>query len=112
MKEVPVNARLVRQPQQNLSQPRALVTWTAEAWNTVGQAGFSQRTSELSDIVEEIVSRDGGTMGNDMAFIITGSRKPRAGSLQSGAATAPLLHIEFTVPDQSPQTSLSDFHFL
>ena len=78
----------------------------------MGQAGFNQRTSDLSDIVEEIVSRAGWDAGNDMAFVFTGSGKRTAEAFESGAATAPLLHIEYTVPDQSPLTSLSDFHFL
>ena len=90
----------------------ASAAWAPGAWNTVGQAGFNQRTSDLSDIVEEIVSRAGWDAGNDMAFVFTGSGKRTAEAFESGAATAPLLHIEYTVPDQSPLTSLSDFHFL
>ena len=90
----------------------ASAAWAPGAWNTVGQAGFTQRTSDLSDIVEEIVSRAGWEGGNDMAFVFTGSGKRTAEAFESGAATAPLLHIEYTVPDQSPQTFLSDFHFL
>jgi hypothetical protein len=77
----------------------ASAVWMPEAWSTVGQAGLGQRTSDLSDIVEEIISRSGWESGNDMAFIFTGSGTRTAEAFESGAATAPLLHIEYTLAD-------------
>jgi hypothetical protein len=77
----------------------ASTAWTPAAWNTVGETGLAQRTPDLADIVEEIVSRPGWAPSNDMAFIITGSGTRTAESFESGAAKAPLLHIEYLLPD-------------
>jgi hypothetical protein len=88
----------------------ASAAWAPEAWNTVGQAGLAQRTVDLSDIVEEIVARSGWRSGNDMAFVITGSGTRTAEAFESGAATAPLLHVEYVVPDPTPVLTYNDFY--
>ena len=76
----------------------ASAAWTPAAWTTVGQAGLAQRTSDLSAIVQEIVARSGWLSGNDMAFIVTGTGTRTAEPFEGGAAKAPLLHIEYTLP--------------
>jgi hypothetical protein len=76
----------------------AFATWNPAAWNTVGEHGLNQRTSDLSDVVEEIVGRDGWASGNDIAMIITGQGTRTAEAFESGAATATLLHIDWTFP--------------
>ena len=73
----------------------ASAAWTPAAWTTVGQAGLAQRTPDLSAIVQEIVARPGWLAGNDMAFVFTGTGTRTAEAFESGAATAPLLHIEY-----------------
>jgi hypothetical protein len=81
------------------SRPRttAFATWAPPAWNTVGQAGLDQRTSDLSVILQEIVSRPGWASGNALVIVITGSGKRVAESFNGTSAGAPLLHVEFTV---------------
>jgi Ca2+-binding RTX toxin-like protein len=76
----------------------ASVSWAPAEWTTVGQASLSQRTPDLSAIVQEIVSRSGWRAGTDMAFIVAGSGTRTAEAFESGAATAPLLHIEYLLP--------------
>ena len=76
----------------------AFAAWTPAAWSVVGEAGLAQRTPDLSAIVQEIVIRSGWSAGNDMAFIITGSGRRTAEAFEDGAATAPLLHIEYVLP--------------
>ncbi len=64
------------------SRPKtdASVGWSPAAWTKVGEAGLAQRTSDLSAIVQEIVSRAGwtGSATDDMAFIITGTGRRTA----------------------------------
>ena len=48
-------------------------------------------------MVQEIVARPGWLAGNDMAFVITGSGTRTADAFEDNAATAPLLHIEYTL---------------
>ena len=76
----------------------AAASWSPAAWTTVGEAGLAQRTPDLTAIVQEIVSRGGWSALNDMAFIITGTGTRTAESFEGGAAKAPLLHIEYTMP--------------
>ncbi len=79
----------------------AAASWSPAAWTTVGQAGLAQRTPDLSAVVQEIVSRAGWTALNDMDFIITGTGTRTAEAFESGAASAPLLHIEYVMPTGS-----------
>jgi hypothetical protein len=76
----------------------ASVSWAPADWTTLGQAGPGQRTPDLSAIVQEIVGRFGWRAGTDMAFVITGTGTRIAEAFESGAATAPLLHIEYLLP--------------
>src|SRR3954471_14486467 len=73
----------------------ASVPRTPSAWSTVGQAGLAQRTPDMTAVVQEIVSRSDWAALNDMVFLITGSGRRTAEAFESGAATAPLLHIEY-----------------
>jgi hypothetical protein len=75
----------------------ASVGWTPAAWSTVGQAGVDQRTPDITAIVQEIVSRSDWAALNDIVLLITGSGSRTAEAFESGAATAPLLHIEYTL---------------
>jgi hypothetical protein len=79
----------------------ASVVWTPGDWTVIGQAGLAQRTADLSAIVEEVVGRSGWAAFNDLAFIITNSPSGsgnRVAEAFEGAA-APILHIEYVLPD-------------
>ena len=86
----------------------AAASWSPAAWTTVGEAGLAQRTPDLSAIVQEIVSRGGWSALNDMAFIITGTGTRTAEAFEGGAARAPLLHIEYVMPDPVGSISIGD----
>jgi hypothetical protein len=75
----------------------ASVAWSPAAW-TAGQAGTSQRTPDLQDVIQQVVNRPGWASGNAMAFIIDGSGHRTADAFEGGAANAPLLHVEFQPP--------------
>ncbi len=71
--------------------------WNPPAWNTIGAAGEDQRTSDLKEVIEEIVNRSGWTSGNALVLIITGSGK-RVAESKEGNPTAPTIHIEYLDP--------------
>jgi len=75
----------------------ASAAWSPPAWSSIGAAGAEQRTSDLTAIVQEIVSRGGWQSGNAMAFIFSGSDSTKrvAESFDGDQAGAPLLHVEY-----------------
>jgi Bacterial Ig domain len=83
------------------SRPRTTASagpWSPPQWTVVGAHGVDQRTPELKSVVQEIVNRSGWSSGNAMAIIVTGTGTRTASAFDSGAALAPVLHIEYTVP--------------
>ena len=82
---------------RNIStRPRtsAATSWAPSPW-TAGQLTAAQRTPDLSGVVQQIVNRPGWASGNALALIITGTGHRTAKSFEGGAASAPLLHVEF-----------------
>jgi hypothetical protein len=77
------------------SATSASAAWLIEPWNSVGEAGSSQRSPNLSSIVQEIVSRGDWSSGNAMAFFVTGSGERTAESYNGSSTAAPLLHIDY-----------------
>jgi hypothetical protein len=73
----------------------AAVVWAPPTWIDAA-AGPDQRTPDLRDIVQEIVSRPGWASGNALAFKITGSGSRRAWSCNGSAANAPQLIVQWT----------------
>jgi hypothetical protein len=78
------------------SKTNASVSWSPAAWSTVGAAGEDQRSSDLSAIVQEIISETGWNSGNAMAFIFTGTGRRVAEAYNGDPAGAPLLYIEYS----------------
>ena len=76
----------------------ASVGWIPNAWSMIGEAGVAQRTPDITAIVQEIVQRYDWAALNDMVFLISGTGTRTAEAYESGAATAPLLHIEYSLP--------------
>ena len=89
------------------------VNWAPQGWYVVDEAGASQRTPDLSSIIQEIVNRTEWVNGNSIAFVISGTGKSRtAYSYDGESSKAPLLHIEYTSVgidnlSQEIETSLS-----
>ncbi|WP_206053774.1 PKD domain-containing protein [Nocardioides iriomotensis] len=84
------------------------VPWNPPDWPTVGQAGAPQRTSDLSAQVQAVVNRTGWSSGNAMAFQFSGTGRRTARAVESGAATAPLLHVEYSTGGQTNQAPTVD----
>ena len=72
------------------------VSWSPAGWNTVGAAGEEQRSSDLTAIVQEIISETGWSNGNAMAFIFTGTGTRTAEAYNGEPAGAPLLYVEYS----------------
>ncbi|HAS42309.1 MAG TPA: hypothetical protein DCS93_17660 [Microscillaceae bacterium] len=91
----------------------ASVAWNnLPAWNTVGQAGSSQRTPNLSSIVQEIVSRSGWNAGNAMVMIISGTGERTAESYDGSSSSAPQLVVTYTVgSNNSCSTTVQNFPY-
>ncbi|RWA77666.1 MAG: hypothetical protein E5X49_07590 [Mesorhizobium sp.] len=82
----------------SLPRTTASTAWTPDPWIKVGDHGLAERTPDLTAIVQEIVNRSGWAALNDMAFLITGTGTRTADSYEYNPASAPLLHIEYTLP--------------
>lgn len=67
------------------------VSWSPANWNTIGEAGTTQQTPDISTLIQEVVNQSGWTYGNNMSFIFTSP----AGNRRT-AETNPELVIETT----------------
>ena len=75
----------------------ASVAWSPAPWNTRGEVGPDQRTTDLSPIIQETVDRPGWASGNSLVFIFTGTGERTAEAFDAGEV-APSLHVEYTTP--------------
>ena len=79
-----------------------IVNWSPTAWNVVNQRGSDQQTTDLKNIIQELISRDGWSSGQSMAFIITGNGQRTADSFEGNASGAPTLQIRYTFDGNPP----------
>lgn len=84
----------------------ATQSWVIAPWNSVGAAGVDQRTPDLTNIINEIISRGDWSSGNALALIITSgpgcnnsSCQRTAESFNGVSASAPRLVIDYDIPD-------------
>jgi hypothetical protein len=79
------------------SRTNESVTWDPPAWSIVGAAGMSQRTNDLSAIIQEIISRPGWKAQNALVFVIGGTSGYRrvAKAFDGSVVGAARLHIEY-----------------
>jgi hypothetical protein len=73
------------------------VSWIPEPWISVYGSGVAERTSNIKDIVQEIINRDGWSQGNAIALKIEGTSSAyrRAYSYNGSASKAPKLVVEY-----------------
>jgi secreted PhoX family phosphatase len=73
------------------------VAWNiaATSWKTVGEAGADQRSSNITALIQKLVSRTGWQKGNAMAFFIKGTGLREADAFDDAPATAAQLVIEY-----------------
>ncbi|NQX85096.1 MAG: T9SS type A sorting domain-containing protein [Flavobacteriaceae bacterium] len=83
------------------------VNWNEiNLWETVGESGLNQRTPYVTNIVNEIVSQAGWTSGNAITFIISGTGKRVAESVDGSAA--PILKLFYQSPCNPIGTACDD----
>jgi hypothetical protein len=92
------------------SRPRtaARVAWNPPNWPTLNARGADQRTPSLVSVVQEIVSRPGWASGNALGVMVnyvSGTGRRTAEARESGAAIAPVLHVEFSTGTPPPNTA-------
>jgi len=89
------------------SRPRttASVPWSPEPWTKVGEEGPAQQTSDISDVIREIINRPGWASGNSLAILITGSGVRTAEAYDGKAAGAPLLRVRFSSSQPGQNTA-------
>ncbi len=82
------------------------ISWSdISAWNTVNESGSNQKTPNLTSIVQEIITSNGWSSGDPIAFIFEGSGDRHAFSYDSSTSKAPLLEIVYsTVGGAIPDT--------
>lgn len=71
------------------------VTWSPLDWNTVGEAGPDQRTSDIAEVIQQVVDRSGWSSANALVIMVDGSGTRTAESHNGSSADAPLLHVEW-----------------
>jgi hypothetical protein len=93
------------------SRPRtdAQVDWQVAVWPTLNEAGTNQRTPNLANIINEILSSGGWADGNALAFVVTGNGKRVANAFDGSAQSAPMLHIEYVAdtPEEPPVVEIT-----
>jgi cytochrome c peroxidase len=85
----------------NRATTNASTSWQPDAWNTVGAATANERTPDIKDVIQEVVSRSGWNSGNDIVIIITGTGERTAESFNGSSTQAPLLRIEYTYTEDT-----------
>ena len=73
------------------------ISWSPSDWNTIGEAGSPQQTSDISQIIQEIVNRPGWNSLSALALIISGTGDRTAESFDGSPSGAPILYVEYAV---------------
>ncbi len=78
------------------SRPKTMSTsyWDMPAW-IKNDAGETQKSPDLKNIVQEIISQPGWMQGNAMSFIFSGEGQRIATSWDGSSAKAPKLYITY-----------------
>ncbi len=86
------------------SRPRtqAVKAWTPPNWNTIGESGVGQRTTNIAPVIQELVNRGDWTgLGVAITIVIEGGGRRVAESYNGSPQAAPLLRIEYEYDEQN-----------
>ncbi len=77
----------------------ASVVWSPPNWNSIAQRGAAQKTPDLTNIVQEIVNKNGFDENSSMVFILSGSgtNKRVAESYEGVPSLAAELCVSYTI---------------
>ncbi len=59
------------------------IEWNIPEWSVVDESGPTQRTEDISEVIQEIIDREGWTSGNSMSIIM----EPNEATLANGRET-------------------------
>jgi hypothetical protein len=79
-------------------QTSAFASWSPQPWTLIGEQGPSQRTPSLAAVVQERINATDWVSGDALTFVVRGSGRRVARSVEGLALGAPLLHVEFEPP--------------
>jgi hypothetical protein len=71
------------------------VKWSPEAWTESSERSKKQRTPDISQIIQAVVSQSDWKSGNALVIVINGSGQRPAVAYDGKPAAAPMLHIEY-----------------
>lgn len=75
------------------------VPWSPAAWKSIGEAGASQRSPDLSGLVQQVMKRPDWKAGNAIAFFVKGNGKRVASAFSAGKSGATRLIMD---ADEAP----------
>ena len=87
------------------SQGSHAVEWSPPPWGTVGARNEEQRSPDLSQILEEVVQREGWQPGNAIALFIHGSGQRVAEAFDGESASAARLIVDVELPVSTGATA-------
>ena len=85
----------------NRSLTSSSINWSPNNWLIDEENGDNQKTSNLSNIVQELIDKPSWNIGNAMAFIIEGSGVRGAYAFDGNTELVPQLVIEIALPAPS-----------
>jgi hypothetical protein len=86
-------------------QPRTSnVNWVIDDWTTAGERGIDQRTDDLSNIIQELVSQSGYTSNSSLNLILkrAGGNNRIAESFEGDSSNAPELFVTYSIDSDDP----------
>jgi hypothetical protein len=73
-------------------------TWSPASWSVIDERGAAQKTSNIKNVIQEIVSHPGWAAKNALSIIVTGTGERVADSYEGSAANAAELIVEYVMP--------------
>ena len=92
---------------RSLTDEDRSVTWAVEVWNARGDAEESQRSPDLTPIIDELIEQHGWVNGDPLVLVISGSGLREAKSYDGSRHQAPQLIIRY-IENQEPFTAYND----
>ena len=89
----------------NRSLTTTSVPWSPLSWDSVGDAGPAQQTSDISTIIQEIVNREDWQQGNYIALFFSGHGERTAVSFDGSTSAAPALSVSY-IDDEIENTEI------
>ncbi|MEJ2453983.1 MAG: putative Ig domain-containing protein [Candidatus Thiodiazotropha sp.] len=74
----------------------AVASWIPNPWQTIGESQTAETSTDLSQLIQEVVDRPGWQSGNHLVLVISGTGVRTAVSYEGGVDTAPLLRVQYS----------------